>query len=558
MITLDGITRFDIETAMNGDYQEIIKQFPSSKYNLVFKGEQYPPKVVLGIAYLIHVDKTVSVAEYKKLIEKHNFNSNTLTREFLKNKGFQIMSKIKTSEYVQFKYLLKRFVEQANKNILNQDGRSPSLGNVGFEENKFEYDKRNQMDCLHIGGIEFHVHLKVGSSYGPRKGNGSGKAPFFDYELCSGRWCNIRAVFSESKITTLKVVIWHSDKDDEETEVAVQVDKLDLFSNLKPNEHLIKFYDQFMEFKEKEQDTMVNESVQKLIETLNQSYNIILRGAPGTGKTFLAQQIVASMISEGRTTNIENLTAEENKQLGFVQFHPSYDYTDFVEGLRPTISEKEVGFELEPGIFKAFCERANRKKSEKDEESVDDTKPYIFIIDEINRGEISKIFGELFFSIDPGYRGPKGGILTQYSNLHDDKEEKFFIPKNVYIIGTMNDIDRSVDTFDFAMRRRFTFLEITAEQSANNMLKSDDTKALMARLNRALVDKSKGGLTRDYEIGASYFLTIDGEGTARETIEPLWNNKLLPLLIDYFRGEHESEKKIRLMEDAYFENEGEA
>lgn len=179
-------------------------------------------------------------------------------------------------------------------------------------------------------------------------------------------------------------------------------------------------------------------------------------------------------------------------------------------------------------------------------------KPYVFIIDEINRGEISKIFGELFFSLDPGYRGPKGGVLTQYSNLHDDKDEKFFIPKNVYIIGTMNDIDRSVDTFDFAMRRRFTFIEITAEQSADNMLHDADTKALMARLNSALVDKNKGGLTRDYEIGASYFLTIDGEGTSKEVIAPLWNNKLQSLLIEYFRGEHEADKKVKLLENAYF------
>ena len=93
---------------------------------------------------------------------------------------------------------------------------------------------------------------------------------------------------------------------------------------------------------------------------------------------------------------------------------------------------------------------------------IDTDKKFVFIIDEINRGEISKIFGGTFFSVDPGYRGQKGSVSTQYANLHEN-DEKFYIPENVYIIGTMNDIDRSVDTFDFAMRRRFRFVEVTAE-----------------------------------------------------------------------------------------------
>ena len=97
-----------------------------------------------------------------------------------------------------------------------------------------------------------------------------------------------------------------------------------------------------------------------------------------------------------------------------------------------------------------------------------DRKNYVFVIDEINRGEISKIFGELFFSIDPSYRGEEGAVYTQYANMHET-DEKFYVPDNVYIIGTMNAIDRSVESFDFAMRRRFVWLEITAEESAENM-----------------------------------------------------------------------------------------
>lgn len=373
--------------------------------------------------------------------------------------------------------------------------------------------------------------------------------------------------------------------------------------------------------------------------------NIVFRGAPGTGKTYLAQQIAADLISSGRTDDIEELTLDEIKQIGFVQFHPSYDYTDFVEGLRPASTGTEVGFELEPGIFKAFCERAIKptineidnfeqswvrfveKMDEEQEievapgykyqpseswetvggimrttdkgynqyinksqlykvyrglpgvpkrghdnfrkkviqymkehlglldykagEGVND-KPYVFVIDEINRGEISKIFGELFFSIDPGYRGKKGGVLTQYSNLHEKPDEKFYIPENVYIIGTMNDIDRSVDTFDFAMRRRFTFVEVTSEESAKNMGLPLSVYEQMKRINDSIV--IKGGLTTDYQIGASYFIDLD-EPETDESIAPLWNNKLFPLLNDYFRGEHKAADKLLAIKKDYFNEE---
>ncbi len=210
--------------------------------------------------------------------------------------------------------------------------------------------------------------------------------------------------------------------------------------------------------------------------SLRESKNIIFHGAPGTGKTYLAKEIAADIISNGCCDNLSKLTDDQKKQVEFVQFHPCYDYTDFVEGLRPkTYDDGSVGFELQDGIFKKFVTRAKKnfneiKKAKKTSptKSVakpDKLKPYIFIIDEINRGEISKIFGELFFSIDPGYRGQTGEVSTQYANMQDNPGEKFYIPENVYIIGTMNNIDRSVDSFDFAMRRRFRFIEIKAEDT---------------------------------------------------------------------------------------------
>ncbi|QIT59893.1 AAA domain-containing protein (plasmid) [Enterococcus faecium] len=397
-----------------------------------------------------------------------------------------------------------------------------------------------------------------------------------------------------------------------------------------------------------ETQTMTNHLLKSYVSHLLKSKNLILRGAPGTGKTFLANEMAADVVSNGRTTQINELSEDEKSRIGFVQFHPSYDYTDFVEGLRPTTSDDGVvSFTLKDGSFKSFVEKAKKTKKVNGQDNFEEAwakffdavteasiegegynklktltgKPvrnllayerneiqgvypaktntylnhdqiynvyrglpgtpkggfdayrkaivkhlkeefglknytastvdstnnqnYVFIIDEINRGEISKIFGELFFSIDPGYRGHKEGVYTQYANLHENPEEKFYIPNNVYIIGTMNDIDRSVDTFDFAMRRRFTFLEIKAEDSAQKMLKQEKTKKLMMRLNEAIVAKEKGGLSTDYQIGASYFLGIDN---GEETMEQLWDTKLYPLLKDYFRGEHKAKEKLEILE----------
>ena len=138
----------------------------------------------------------------------------------------------------------------------------------------------------------------------------------------------------------------------------------------------------------------------------------------------------------------------------FVQFHPSYDYTDFVEGLRPVNKDGQLGFERKDGSFKVLCKAALAAPDEN----------FVMIIDEINRGQVSKIFGELFFALDPDYRGPEGLVETQYQNMVPDGDQfkaGFYVPENVYVIGTMNDIDHSLEPLDFAFRRRFAWREIT-------------------------------------------------------------------------------------------------
>lgn len=401
---------------------------------------------------------------------------------------------------------------------------------------------------------------------------------------------------------------------------------------------------------------------------LLESKNIIFHGAPGTGKSYLAKEIATDIISSGYFDDYNLLTDEQKKQVEFVQFHPSYDYTDFVEGLRPKVNDDgSMGFELLDGIFKRFVARArkNYEDSQKSKEtiekemsvqesmmeffssiefgtdtlktingneftitSIDDEhiyvsipgnatvnkltlnldevrrmlesgqrferikdvtsffgktfatqgysydfaifkaisarkgasskkkarqeemKKYIFIIDEINRGEISKIFGELFFAIDPGYRGKSGEISTQYSNMHSDPNDKFYIPDNLYIIGTMNDIDRSVDSFDFAMRRRFRFLELKADErlemldSLENEELKEEAISRMAALNREIANTED--LNENYQIGASYFLKLKSIG-----FDQLWTDYLQPLLQDYVQGLYDEKEILKKFARAY-------
>ena len=287
-----------------------------------------------------------------------------------------------------------------------------------------------------------------------------------------------------------------------------------------------------------------NFSFSKYIELLMQNRNLILTGAPGTGKSYLAKQI-----------------ASEIGKYKFVQFHPSYDYTDFVEGLRPIQNEKgDIIFERKDGVFKEFCKEALNNKNDN----------FVFIIDEINRGEISKIFGELFFSVDSGYRGEKGKVLTQYANLIEDGDEfkdGFYIPENVYIIGTMNDIDRSVESMDFAMRRRFAWKEIEAKDTQNmldeykweNQINADiiqNAKEKMNRLNDAISNTPE--LSDAYNIGASYFLKLDNyyNGDENKAFENLWKNHLEGLLFEYTRGMPNQKEIIDNLERAYNLNNG--
>lgn len=433
-------------------------------------------------------------------------------------------------------------------------------------------------------------------------------------------------------------------------------------------------------------------SYSDIIKLLETNKNLILTGAPGTGKTYMAMELA------------HELGADE-KSIRKVQFHPSYDYTDFVEGIRP---QEDGGFKRVDGEFKEFCKRAmlaqttddnlmaglndNPKVwkvslkgtgdneirrdcldngyirigwpsygdldfteynpnvtegknvlkafqsamqigdivvscySEKETDAVgivtgdyeyDEkggdyprfrtvrwlakdirenileinggkrftlstiylsnikpaaaleiaqkhsaptqnhiNKPFVFIIDEINRGELSKIFGELFGAIEKDYRGIKGRVRTQYQNMiqeGDPFKEGFYVPENVYIIGTMNDIDRSVESMDFAMRRRFAWKEVTAKETMEDILKGIPNETAVKKAMTDLNDMiaSIDGLGISYQIGAAYFKKVeeyDGK------LEMLWNYHIKGLLYKYFRGERKENiaTKMQELEDAFY------
>ena len=306
----------------------------------------------------------------------------------------------------------------------------------------------------------------------------------------------------------------------------------------------------------REKKDCLNKKADFLAKLLEQNHNLILTGAPGTGKTFMAKIIAKQLIANNKN-NSEN-------HFGFVQFHPSFDYTDFVEGLRPDFDndkdKNQIVFKRQDGIFKAFCANAAQDPDNK----------YVFMIDEINRGEISKIFGELFFSIDPEYRGRQDGkgnsneIRTQYQILIDHDAELdnnypfkkgFYVPENVFVIGTMNDIDRSVESMDFAFRRRFSFVEVTASESESmiygkgwSQTHVNNAIQRMQALNSAIVDPQIGGLASQYQIGGAYFLKL---GKLGFDFEKLWRDNLAGLLYEYYRGQPNAKEILNQLKDRY-------
>jgi MoxR-like ATPase len=337
-----------------------------------------------------------------------------------------------------------------------------------------------------------------------------------------------------------------------------------------------------------------------LENNLNLKKAVVYYGAPGTGKTFKAKNIAKQFIDQHQIKVGNKI--QNNYKVKTVQFHPSYSYEDFIEGIRPSADKS---LKLFNGTFKEFCKNVGEKeiKLYKDIDFINNNnfkkkdykfslikvselndnqkhilgidsslpegitieeviEPAFFIIDEINRAELSRVFGELMFSLE--YRGYNGKIKTQYSYLNknesdesvyfwDSSEDWFFIPQNVYIIGTMNNIDRSVDSFDFALRRRFMWEEIQPDFNiVRNILAANwknDLADAFEKLNKKI--ESEELLGKDYRIGHSYALEITPIQNRFDSVSEvksfLWSDYVKPLLEEYLRGlgdERKSQEKL--------------
>jgi 5-methylcytosine-specific restriction protein B len=279
---------------------------------------------------------------------------------------------------------------------------------------------------------------------------------------------------------------------------------------------------------------LTEEELKQMLERLHSKKAMILQGPPGVGKTFIAQKLAYALLG-----------AVEDERLEMVQFHQSYSYDDFVRGYRP-VEGRAGSFGLQNGVFYEFCKKAVN----------DPDREYVFIIDEINRGNLSQIFGELLMLIEADKRGPDFAVPLIYRN---ENEPAFFVPPNLYLIGLMNLADRSLAMVDYALRRRFVFVTLMPQYGSELFrqwllergMHADLIRLIMERMTRLNQEISEDPLLgENYQIGHSFFLPRgdDFAGLDRQWYEGVVRTEIVPLLREYWfdnpKKAEEAEKRL--------------
>jgi 5-methylcytosine-specific restriction endonuclease McrBC GTP-binding regulatory subunit McrB len=280
---------------------------------------------------------------------------------------------------------------------------------------------------------------------------------------------------------------------------------------------------------EKKSSLAIKTTLNLSIPTMKKAKNTILYGPPGTGKTFKTAKLAVEICGGNGNLLREELMSLYEKyrndgRISFVTFHQSYGYEDFVEGLRPEVKDGQVSYHVRPGIFREVCKTAESS-----------TENHVLIIDEINRANISKVFGELITLLEPDKRAGETNAITvklPYSG------ESFSVPSNLYVIGTMNTADRSIALLDTALRRRFEFEELQPDYDVLPVKLVDGIE--LGKMLRAMNERIEWLYDRDHTIGHAYFMGVD----SFEKLQQVFRHKIIPLLQEYF---YEDWAKVRLV-----------